>query len=104
MKAKVFTHEGVLVGDARSGGREFKTKLRQTPSGSHWVDERGRKYRLGGGGYAGERWPMWHLRADTIRSLASGMETATADETAGLGPKGDSPAPQGDAQEPSHDH
>jgi hypothetical protein len=34
---------------------------------------------------------------------ASGMETATADETAGLGPKGDSPAPQGDAQEQSHD-
>jgi hypothetical protein len=66
-----FTHIGTLSGDARTGGREFQTKLRLTPSGSHWVDEHKRRYRLTGGGYIGVNWPMYFLDPDSIREISA---------------------------------
>jgi hypothetical protein len=71
---KLFTHSGILSGDARQGNRQYRTALRKTPSGSHWVDRKGRKYRITGGGYAGDKWPMWHLHADTITELPEPIE------------------------------
>lgn len=103
MTRKVFTHIGTLRGDARTGGRQFRTKLRLTPSGSHWVDINGRRYRKNGGGYAGDRWPLYFLDASSIMEItASGMEAAIAGETPQSGStEGDSPtAESGDAQTP----
>lgn len=69
--SKVFTHIGTLRGDARAGGRQFRTKLRLTPRGTHWVDQQGRKYPRRGGGYRGDKWPMYFLDADSIQEIAA---------------------------------
>jgi hypothetical protein len=68
-RLKTYTHIGELTGDARSGDRTLRIYLRKSPSGNRWIDSRGRRYRLTGGGYTGAAWPLWHLQAETIREL-----------------------------------
>jgi hypothetical protein len=65
------THKGQLRGDARSGGHEPWIELRLTPSGSHWVDKHGRKWRASNGwAAAGQgKWPLWSLKIETVREL-----------------------------------
>lgn len=65
----VFTHEGIISGNATQGNRKLRVQLRTTPSGSHWVTKMGRKFPKNGGGQTGEKWPAWHLIADSIRPL-----------------------------------
>jgi hypothetical protein len=106
MKKQAFTHVGTLHGDARTANREVRVKLRLTPSGSHWVDIAGRRYRKSGGGYTGAAWPMYHLDADTIQEItASGMEAAKPAKRNGDcgSTEGNSPVPKADAQTPSKD-
>lgn len=99
---KVFTHTGTLRGDARTGGHQFTTRLRLTPSGSHWVDSRGRKYRRSGGGYVGDRWPPYFLDASSIREIAQGMSPEGRQQSAGpsglTGPVPEGDAPKGDSE------
>lgn len=65
---KTFTHIGEFRGPI--GGQTARLFLRKTPSGSHWVDSRGCKFRINGGGQVGQKWPMWFLDADSIRQLS----------------------------------
>jgi len=68
MTTKTFTHAGRLYGDARSGGRRPLVKLRLTPSGSHWVDGSGNRYRASNGWGTGD-WPMWSLDIASVQPL-----------------------------------
>lgn len=99
--AKEFTHIGTISGDARTGGRKGQVYLRLTPSGSHWVDSRGRKYKRYGGGYVGDQWPMWFLDAGSIRELlpAQGMETRQGGD--GTAPSQGDDSPVGTADAPT---
>jgi hypothetical protein len=63
-----FTHKGTLYGDARAGDRKPTVKLRLTPSGGHWVDQYGRKYRARSGSGMGN-FPMWRLDINSIEEL-----------------------------------
>jgi hypothetical protein len=88
---KAFTHIGTLSGDARTGQRKFRTKLRLTPSGSHWVDTAGRKYRRRGGGYVGDKWPLYFLDVDSIQEITASGMSASGQDPKGLEAKPASP-------------
>lgn len=65
---KKMTHIGILTGDARSGGRKPRVKLRETAK--FWVTEGGLKYRKSTGRMAtNDAWPMWWLDLDSIKPL-----------------------------------
>ena len=66
MKEFIPTHIGRLIGDARSGGKQPWTPLRETPN--YWVTKHGTKYKKSTGWKAGEeKWFMWSLDIETIK-------------------------------------
>ena len=67
-----FTHSGILVGDARSGGKTPTVHLRQTKN--FWVDSAGNKYRKKSGYMTGGTWSPWLLKLESIKPLEESTE------------------------------
>lgn len=61
----VATHSGILVGDARTGDKQPRVRLRETKC--FWITSHGTKFRKFNGWPAGgNAWPMWTLDIKSV--------------------------------------